>query len=98
MNGELDGLSEALESFIDMLNIGGRLVVLTFHSLEDRIVKNVFKKEATDCLCPPKTPVCICGHKKKVVLVNRKPIVASARELSENSRSSSAKLRAVERV
>ena len=97
VNGELDGLSEALESFIDMLNIGGRLVVLTFHSLEDRIVKNIFKKEATDCLCPPKTPVCICGHKKKVVLVNRKPIVASTRELSENSRSSSAKLRAVER-
>lgn len=98
VNGELEGLEDALNSFIDMLNPGGRLVVLTFHSLEDRIVKNVFKCESTDCLCPPKTPVCICGHKKKIVLVNRKPITASEEELKNNSRSSSAKLRAVERV
>lgn len=98
VNGELEGLEDALNSFIDMLNPGGRLVVLTFHSLEDRIVKNVFKRESTDCLCPPKTPVCICGHKKKIVLVNRKPITASEEELKNNSRSSSAKLRAVERV
>ena len=98
VNGELEGLEDALNSFIDMLNPGGRLVVLTFHSLEDRIVKNVFKCESTDCLCPPKTPVCICGHKKKIVLVNRKPIMASEEELKNNSRSSSAKLRAVERV
>lgn len=98
VNGELDGLENTLNRFIDMLNLGGRLVVLTFHSLEDRIVKTVFKRESTDCLCPPKTPVCICGHKKKVVLVNRKPITASEEELKINSRSSSAKLRAVERV
>ena len=98
VNGELEGLEDALNSFIDMLNPGARLVVLTFHSLEDRIVKNVFKRESTDCLCPPKTPVCICGHKKKIVLVNRKPIMASEEELKNNSRSSSAKLRAVERV
>lgn len=98
VNGELEGLEDALNSFIDMLNPGARLVVLTFHSLEDRIVKNVFKRESTDCLCPPKTPVCICGHKKKIVLVNRKPITASEEELKNNSRSSSAKLRAVERV
>ena len=98
VNGELDGLENTLNQFIDMLNLGGRLVVLTFHSLEDRIVKMVFKRESTDCLCPPKTPVCICGHKKKVVLVNRKPITASEEELKINSRSSSAKLRAVERV
>lgn len=98
VNGELDGLENTLNQFVDMLNIGGRLVVLTFHSLEDRIVKNVFKRESTDCLCPPKTPVCICGHKKKVVLVNRKPITASEEEFKINSRSSSAKLRAVERV
>lgn len=98
VNGELDELENTLYKFIDMLNKGGRLVVLTFHSLEDRIVKNVFKKEATDCLCPPKTPICICGHKKKVSLVNRKPITASEEELKANSRSSSAKLRAVERV
>lgn len=98
VNGELEGLEDALYSFIEMLNPGARLVVLTFHSLEDRIVKNVFKRESTDCLCPPKTPVCICGHKKKIVLVNRKPITASEEELKNNSRSSSAKLRAVERV
>ena len=98
VNGELEGLEDALNSFIEMLNPGARLVVLTFHSLEDRIVKNVFKRESTDCLCPPKTPVCICGHKKKIVLVNRKPITASEEELKNNSRSSSAKLRAVERV
>ena len=98
VNGELDDLEKTLTSFIDILNPGGRLVVLSFHSLEDRIVKNVFKRESTDCLCPPKTPVCICGHKKKVVLVNRKPITASEEELKINNRSSSAKLRAVERV
>lgn len=98
VNGELEGLEDVLYSFIEMLNPGARLVVLTFHSLEDRIVKNVFKRESTDCLCPPKTPVCICGHKKKIVLVNRKPITASEEELKNNSRSSSAKLRAVERV
>ncbi len=98
VNGELDNLEKTLTSFIDMLNPGGRLVVLSFHSLEDRIVKNVFKRESTDCLCPPKTPICICGHKKKVILVNRKPITASEEELKVNSRSSSAKLRAVERV
>ena len=98
VNGELDGLENTLNQFIDMLNLGGRLVVLTFHSLEDRIVKTVFKRESTDCLCPPKTPVCICGHKKKVVNVTRKPITASEEELKINSRSSSAKLRAVERV
>ena len=98
VNGELDNLEKTLTSFIDMLNPGGRLVVLSFHSLEDRIVKNVFKRESTDCLCPPKTPICICGHKKKVILVNRKPITASEEELKVNSRSSSAKLRVVERV
>ena len=98
VNGELEGLEDVLYSFIEMLNPDARLVVLTFHSLEDRIVKNVFKRESTDCLCPPKTPVCICGHKKKIVLVNRKPIMASEEELKNNSRSSSAKLRAVERV
>ncbi len=98
VNGELDGLENTLNQFVDMLNIGGRLVVLTFHSLEDRIVKTAFKRESTDCLCPPKTPVCICGHKKKVVNVFRKPITASEEELKINSRSSSAKLRAVERV
>ena len=98
VNHELDGLDELLEEFIDRLNVDGRLVVLTFHSLEDRIVKTVFKKESTDCLCPPKTPVCICGHKAKIKLLNRKPIMASQEEISQNSRSTSAKLRAVVRL
>ena len=98
VNKELDGLDTLLEEFIDMLNVGGRITVLTFHSLEDRIVKNVFKKESTNCICPPKIPICICGHKAKVKLVNRKPILASVEEQEENSRSTSAKLRIVERI
>ncbi len=98
INRELDGLDKFLEEMIDMLRVGGRGVVLTFHSLEDRIVKNVFKLESTNCICPPKTPICICHHKAKVRLVNRKPIVASEKEQQENSRSTSAKLRIVERI
>lgn len=98
VNGELSGLDEVLEEFIDMLKPEGRIAVLTFHSLEDRIVKNVFKLESTDCICPPKIPVCICGHKRKINLVNKKPITACEEELKENSRSSSAKLRIVQKV
>lgn len=98
VNGELVGLDKCLEDFIDMLNVGGRMAVLTFHSLEDRIVKNVFKLESIDCICPPKTPICICHHKAKVKLVNRKPVMASEQEQKENSRSTSAKLRIVERI
>lgn len=98
VNGELDGLDECLEEFIDLLNKGGRMAVLTFHSLEDRIVKNVFKKESVDCICPPKTPICICHHKAKIKLVTRKPIMASTEEQKENSRSTSAKLRIIERI
>ena len=98
VNGELVGLDKCLEDFIDMLNVGGRMAVLTFHSLEDRIVKNVFKLESTDCICPPKTPICICHHKAKIKLVNRKPVMASEQEQKENSRSTSAKLRLVERI
>ena len=98
VNGELDGLDECLEEFVDLLNEGGRMAVLTFHSLEDRIVKNVFKKESADCICPPKTPICICHHKAKIKLVTRKPIMASTEEQKENSRSTSAKLRIIERI
>ena len=98
VNGELEGLDSLLFQLISMLNSKGRGSVLTFHSLEDRIVKDVFKREATDCLCPPKTPVCICGHKKSIVLVNRKPITASEEELALNPRSSSAKLRIIEKI
>lgn len=98
VNGELEGLDSLLFQLISMLSSKGRGAVLTFHSLEDRIVKNAFKREATDCLCPPKTPVCICGHKKSIVLVNRKPITASVEELALNPRSSSAKLRIIEKI
>ena len=98
INGELDGLDNLLEQLVDMLNKGGRGTVLTFHSLEDRIVKNVFKMDATDCICPPKTPICICGHKASVKLVSRKPIVATAEEQKQNSRSTCAKLRVVEKI
>lgn len=98
VNGELAGLDECLQEFIDMLAQGGRMAVITFHSLEDRIAKNVFKDAVTGCICPPKTPVCICHHKAKGRLVSRKPITASKEELEENSRSSSAKLRIFEKA
>ena len=98
VNGELDELDDALNEFVNMLSSHGRMAVLTFHSLEDRIVKNVFKDASTDCVCPPRTPICICGHKKKAILVNKKPITASEEELKENSRSSSAKLRVIEKL
>lgn len=97
VNGELNGLRECLESLISLLNKGGRLAVISFHSLEDRIVKNVFKDFSTGCVCPPKTPICICGHKASGHLVNKKPIIASEIELTENPRSSSAKLRIFEK-
>lgn len=71
VNGELEGLDKTLEGFIDLLSSNGRMAVITFHSLEDRIVKNVFKLESTDCICPPKIPVCICGHKAEIKLVNK---------------------------
>ena len=98
VNGELDGLDKVLEEFASMLKPGGRMAVITFHSLEDRIVKNVFKELSTDCVCPPKIPVCICGHKASVKLINKKPIIAGSEELNENSRSSSAKLRVIEKL
>ena len=98
INEELDGLDKVLKSLVDMLSFSGRGTVLTFHSLEDRIVKNLFKLESTQCLCPPRIPKCICGHKASVVLVNRKPIIASEQEQKENSRSTCAKLRVVEKI
>ena len=98
VNGELSGLDKVVEELSLMLKKGGRGAVITFHSLEDRIIKNTFKELATDCICPPRTPVCICGHKAQVKLVNKKPIVAGEKELNENSRSSIAKLRIIERI
>ncbi len=98
INAELEKLDTLLKQLLDMLNVGGRGCVLTFHSLEDRIVKNVFKLESTGCICPPKTPICICGHKASVKLVSRKPIVASEEEQKQNNRSTCAKLRIVEKL
>ena len=98
VNQELKDLDTCLNDMINSLNEKGRLVVLTFHSLEDRIVKNVFKTESTNCLCDKTIPYCICGHKAKVKLVNKKPIIASNKELLENKRSACAKLRIAERV
>lgn len=98
VNGELEGLKEALLDIIDSLNVDGRFCVLTFHSLEDRIVKDVFKLESTDCICDKKLPICVCNHKKSIELVNKKPIVASEKEKEANSRSKSAKLRVVKKV
>ena len=97
VNGELEGLDKTLRDLASMLKSGGRLAVISFHSLEDRIVKNVFKDLTTDCICPPKTHICICGHKAEGKLVNRKPITASAEELKINPRSASAKLRVFEK-
>lgn len=98
VNKELDELDLLFSELVDMLKKGGRGCVLTFHSLEDRIAKQVFKLESTSCICPPRTPICICGHKAKIKLINRKPIVASEAEQKINSRSTCAKLRVVERI
>ncbi len=97
VNGELDALPPMLEAAADGLNPGGRLAVITFQSLEDRIVKKTMRNLATGCICPPEFPVCVCGRKPKVTLVTRKPIVAGEAELRENPRARSAKLRVVEK-
>lgn len=96
-NHELDVLKESLDGFIDMLNPGGRLCIITFHSLEDRIVKSAFKKAENPCICPPEFPVCTCGQVSKGRVISKKPILPSDTELEENSRSKSAKLRVFER-
>ena len=98
VNDELDGLDKLVEQLVDMLAPKGRGCILTFHSLEDRIVKNVFKFESTGCICPPRTPICICGHKASITLPNRKPIIATEEEQKTNSRSTCAKLRIAEKL
>lgn len=98
VNNELRGLDKVLYDIIDRLNVGGRLAVITFHSLEDRIVKNVFKDCSTGCICDKSIPICVCNHVAKVKLVNKKPIEASEEELKLNKRSKSAKLRVIERI
>jgi 16S rRNA (cytosine1402-N4)-methyltransferase len=98
VNNELEELKNFLDKSIDLLCGGGRLVVLTYHSLEDRIVKEKFKYESLICVCPPKTPICICGKKQKLSLVNNKPIIPSELEINRNRRARSAKLRVAEKV
>ena len=98
VNGELDGLDQAIRSAHDLLNPGGRLAVLTFHSLEDRIVKNAFRSFENPCTCPKSAPVCICGKKPTATVLTRHPLVASEQEQQENSRATSAKLRAIVRM
>ncbi|MBQ9109059.1 MAG: 16S rRNA (cytosine(1402)-N(4))-methyltransferase RsmH, partial [Oscillospiraceae bacterium] len=98
VNGELDSLTRCLNTAFERLAPGGRFVIITFHSLEDRIVKQSFAGYCKGCTCPPDFPVCVCGNKPKAKLINRKPIVASAEELEHNRRSKSAKLRIIEKL
>ncbi len=97
-NKELEVLKDSLDEMIDMLSPGGRFCIITFHSLEDRIVKAAFRRNENPCICPPEFPVCTCGKKSKGKVISRKPILPSAKELEENSRSKSAKLRVFERA
>lgn len=97
LNHELDVLKDNLDDMIDLLNENGRLCIITFHSLEDRIVKSNFKKNENPCTCPRNFPVCVCGNKSKGQVITKKPILPSQEELEENSRSKSAKLRVFER-
>ena len=98
VNDELGSVEKVMEDAIPLLNPGGRLAVITFHSLEDRIVKTAMTAASKGCTCPPSFPVCVCGKKPQVKLVSRKPIVATPKELEENPRSRSAKLRVCEKV
>ena len=98
VNGELDALPPMLEAAADTLAPGGRLAVITFHSLEDRIVKTGMAEFAKGCTCPPDFPVCVCGKTPDLKLVNKKPILPSEQELTENPRSRSAKLRVAEKT
>ena len=97
-NCELDVLRQALDDMVDLLCDGGRLSIITFHSLEDRMVKTSFKKQENPCTCPPDFPVCVCGKKPKGKVVTRKPILPSEEELERNTRSKSAKLRVFEKI
>lgn len=98
VNQELEGLEDSIKQMVDKLSTKGRFCIISFHSLEDRIVKDAFKDAVTGCICPPKTPICICGHKPKGVLVNRKPIISGEEEIKNNSRCTSAKLRVLEKL
>ena len=98
VNGELAVIQRTLHDAFDLMNKGGIAAVITFHSLEDRIVKNCFRELATDCICPPELPVCTCSHRAVARIMNKKPIVATEEELEHNPRSRSAKLRCAKRI
>ena len=97
LNRELEVLEDSLAEMIDLLNDGGRICVITFHSLEDRVMKNIFRQQESPCICPKNFPVCVCGRISKGIVITRKPILPSEGELEENKRSKSAKLRVFER-
>ena len=97
VNDELGAVRQVMEAAIPRLNPGGRLAVITFHSLEDRIVKSIFKKNENPCTCPANFPVCVCGNRSKGNVITKKPILPSKEELEVNKRSKSAKLRVFER-
>ncbi len=97
VNHELDVLKDSLDDLIDLLNDGGRICVITFHSLEDRIVKSIFRKNENPCICPPEFPVCVCGRKSRGSVITKKPIVPGTEEIERHPRAKSAKLRVFER-
>lgn len=98
VNRELEVLKNSIPKMVDLLNPGGRLAIITFHSLEDRIVKNSFRELFKECICPIEVPICVCDKKREIDIITRKPITASKRELKENPRSRSAKLRIAEKL
>ena len=98
VNGELDALKEFIDKAVNYLKPGGRLAIISFHSLEDRIVKQKFKELATGCICPPDFPICVCGHKASLKLITKHPVEATKEELEINPRSAPAKLRVVEKL
>ena len=98
VNEELDALSEGLAAAVDLLRPGGRLVVLSYHSLEDRIVKRFIQSERRGCVCPPEVPVCVCGRNPRLRLITRPSLTPTAAEITANPRARSARLRAAERL
>ena len=98
VNNELEHIKKTLSDSIEILHASARIMVVSFHSLEDRIIKNFFKDEEKGCICPPKIPICSCGHMARLKIITRKPVTPSAEEVRDNSRASSAKMRVAERV
>lgn len=98
VNNELEALEDFLPAALEVLKPGGRLAVIAFHSLEDRIVKQVFRQESRDCICPPEIPICVCGHQARIKEISRRPIVPEDSEIDANPRARSAKLRAAEKI